>query len=90
HPLARAAALALQAELRTGFIAPGLSTRLLEGRDGGKMFGVLVVQGPNGEVGFLRAFSGMLAGRWDVEGFVGPLFDREARDSFEPAGEAQV
>jgi tRNA pseudouridine32 synthase/23S rRNA pseudouridine746 synthase len=90
HPLARAAAMALQAELRTGSIAPGLSTRLLEGPDGGKMFGVLVVQSPDGEVGFLRAFSGMLAGRWDVEGFVPPLFDRAARESFEPAGEAQV
>jgi tRNA pseudouridine32 synthase/23S rRNA pseudouridine746 synthase len=54
------------------------------------MFGVLVVQRPDGRIGFLRAFSGLLAGRWEVEGFVPPLFDREARARVEPAGEAVV
>ncbi len=28
------------------------------------MFGVLVVEAPDGTVGYLRAFSGMLDGRW--------------------------
>ncbi|MBZ4421063.1 RluA family pseudouridine synthase [Myxococcus sp. RHST-1-4] len=54
------------------------------------MFGVLVVREPGGRLGFLRAFSGMLAGRWDVPGFVSPLFDREERARLEPEGEAVV
>ena len=52
----------------------------------GKMFGVLVVRDRGGRVGYLRAFSGMLDGRWDVPGFVGPAFDAAARDAFWPAG----
>jgi tRNA pseudouridine32 synthase/23S rRNA pseudouridine746 synthase len=90
HVLARQAAEAMQAEFRAGFIAPGIPTAMLDGPEGGKMFGVLVVQRPDGRLGFLRSFSGMLAGRWEVEGFVPPLFDREARDRVEPAGEAVV
>ena len=90
HALARQAAEVMQAELRTGFIAPGIPTALLDGPEGGKMFGVLVVRQPDGRLGFLRSFSGMLAGRWAVEGFVPPLFDREARAQVEPAGEAVV
>ncbi|RKH40228.1 RluA family pseudouridine synthase [Corallococcus sp. AB050B] len=57
---------------------------------GGKMFGVLVVAAPDGRVGFLSAFSGMLGGAWTVEGFVPPLFDPVARDAFWPAGEAEL
>jgi len=90
HALARQAAEAMQAELRAGFVAPGIPTAMLDGPEGGKMFGVLVVQRPDGQLGFLRSFSGMLAGRWEVEGFVPPLFDREARARVEPAGEAVV
>ncbi|MFY2563829.1 pseudouridine synthase [Corallococcus terminator] len=88
--LGRQAAAVLQAELRSGHLAPDVPTSLLENPEGGKMFGVLVVRQPDGRVGFLRAFSGMLAGRWDVEGFVPPLFDREARARLEPTGEATV
>ncbi|MCP3102894.1 pseudouridine synthase [Myxococcus sp. K15C18031901] len=88
--LARRAAEVLQADLRTGHIAPGLSTSLLDDAEGGKMFGVLVVRRPEGGLGFLRAFSGMLAGRWDVEGYVPPLFDRELRERLEPEGEVTV
>jgi tRNA pseudouridine32 synthase/23S rRNA pseudouridine746 synthase len=80
----------MQARLRAGFIAPGVPASLLEGQEGGKMFGVLVVQQPEGRIGFLRAFSGQLGGRWELEGFVPPLFDREARARVEPAGEAVV
>jgi tRNA pseudouridine32 synthase/23S rRNA pseudouridine746 synthase len=90
HPLARRAALALQAEFGSGWLAPGVRASTLEGPEGGKMFGVLVVRRPDGEVGFLRSFSGMLDGRWDVEGFVPPIFDREARARVEPAGDAEV
>lgn len=90
HALARRAAEVMQAVLRRGFIAPGLSAALLDGPEGGKMFGVLVVREPGGRVGFLRSFSGMLAGRWEVEGFVPPLFDRSVREQVEPSGEATV
>src|SRR4051812_42017699 len=51
----------------------------------GKMFGVLAVPG-----GYLRAFSGMLAGTWLVEGFAPPLFDLAARDAFWLHGEAEL
>ncbi|QSQ18508.1 RluA family pseudouridine synthase [Myxococcus landrumensis] len=88
--LARQAAKVLQRELRDGFVAPGLPTSLLEDAEGGKMFGVLVVRLLDGSLGFLRAFSGMLAGQWDVAGFVPPVFDREARARIEPEGEAMV
>lgn len=90
HALARRAAEQVQAELQGGHLAPGLSAALLEGPEGGKMFGVLIVQAPGGRVGFLRAFSGMLGGRWEVAGFVPPLFHHEAREQVEPAGEATV
>lgn len=90
HALAREAAEHLQAELRAGRIAPGLPSSALDAPEGGKMFGVLVVREPGGRLGFLRAFSGMLAGRWDVPGYVPPLFDRETRARLEPEGEAVV
>ena len=41
----------------------------------GKMFGVLVVRNPVGEIGYLSAYSGKLDGQWCVEGFVPPPFD---------------
>ncbi|RKG84175.1 RluA family pseudouridine synthase [Corallococcus terminator] len=90
HALARQAAESLKATLRDGVIAPGLSSHILEGPDGGKMFGVLVVRQRDGRLGVLRAFSAMLAGRWDVPGFVPPLFDREARARVEPVAETTV
>ncbi|WP_233605006.1 RluA family pseudouridine synthase [Corallococcus sp. AB030] len=90
HALARRAAESLQATLREGFIAPGITSAVLQGPDGGKMFGVLVVRQPDGTLGVLRAFSAMLAGRWDVPGFVPPVFDREARARVEPVADATV
>ena len=54
------------------------------------MFGVLVVCDPSGRIGYLSAFSGMLGGCWQVSGFVPPVFDRVARDSFMPTGEAEL
>jgi tRNA pseudouridine32 synthase / 23S rRNA pseudouridine746 synthase len=90
HALARRAAEAMQAELRAGLVAPGIPTATLQGPEGGKMFGVLVVQRPDGCIGFLRSFSGMLGGQGELAGFVPPLFDSEARARVEPAGEAVV
>ena len=40
----------------------------------GKMFGVLVVKNQQGELGYLAAFSGKLAGRNDHARFVPPVF----------------
>ncbi len=86
QPIARKAALELQHRLsgeqdwQHQFDAP----------DGGKMFGVLVVRDGDGEVGYLAAFSGMLAGEWELPGFVPPLFDQQMIDGFMPDGEVQL
>ena len=58
--------------------------------DGGKMFGVLVVKDKNDRIGYLAAFSGMLAGRWQLPGFVPPVFDQNERDAFLPQGEEKL
>ncbi|RKH07777.1 RluA family pseudouridine synthase [Corallococcus sp. CA053C] len=83
-PLARKAAEALQQRLKQGpwdaLWQPG----------GGKMFGVLVVAEAGGRLGYLCAFSGMLDGAWNVEGFAPPLFDPVARAAFLPSGEAEL
>lgn len=80
-PLARRAAEELQRELRQGLAArAGLD-------QSGKMFGVLVVADDNGRVGYLRAYSGMLAGSWHADGFAPPLFDWDARQRFWPDGQ---
>ncbi len=81
HPLAVRAADQLRAELDAG-----LADRLGLARDG-KMFGVLVVAGDAGRIGFVRAFSGMVGHEWNVAGFAGPAFDRATRDAFWIDGE---
>ncbi len=62
----------------------------LDAPGNGKMFGVLVVQAPDGSLGYLRAFSGMLQGAWDVPGWSPPVFDRHARDAVWVAGDAEM
>lgn len=47
----------------------------VEGHAIGKMFGVLVIQEANGDLGYLTAFSGKLADSNDHKGFVPPIFD---------------
>jgi tRNA pseudouridine32 synthase/23S rRNA pseudouridine746 synthase len=88
--LARRAAEALQLRLRRGDLPGGVDLGALDAPGGGKMFGVLVVSAPDGRVGYLCGFSGMLGDRWYVEGFVPPLFDPVVRDAFWPAGEADL
>ena len=56
----------------------------------GKMFGVLVVQAPTGEVGYLMAFSGLLFGRNLYEGFVPPVYDMQAPDGYFKQEEARI
>lgn len=41
----------------------------------GKMFGVLIIQTPKGEIGYLAAFSGILAGKNLHPFFVPPVYD---------------
>ena len=46
-----------------------------ETRKSGKMFGVLVVETPDGNTGYLAAYSGQIAGRSNWDGFVPAVFD---------------
>ncbi|WP_113652093.1 pseudouridylate synthase [Pedobacter namyangjuensis] len=48
----------------------------------GKMFGVLVVENQQKEIGYLAAFSGKLAGKNHHAKFVPPVFDTLATDGF--------
>ncbi|UYW00369.1 RNA pseudouridine synthase [Flavobacterium agricola] len=48
----------------------------------GKMFGVLVVQAPDGTLGYLRAFSGKLGNENHHIGFVPPIFDMLTKQSY--------
>ena len=48
----------------------------------GKMFGVLVVQDSNNQLGYLAAFSGKLGGVNHHSGFVPPIFDMLTEDGF--------
>jgi hypothetical protein len=90
HPLARRAAEELQADLRHDAVAADFDPGVLDAPGGGKIFGVLAVAAKNGRIGYLRAFSGMLGGRWHVDGFAPPLFDPIARDTFWPGGQAEL
>lgn len=86
HPLARRAAHHLMDALRASFEH---DWRLNEpGR--GKMFGVLVAEAPGGGIGYLRAFSGMIDGRWEMDGWAPPTFDRAVRDTVWVPGEAEM
>ena len=56
----------------------------------GKMFGVLVVETPQHEIGFLAAYSGILQGRNDLEYFVPPIYDLLQPTGFFKTGEAEI
>ncbi|HEX8702807.1 MAG TPA: pseudouridine synthase [Myxococcaceae bacterium] len=90
HPLARRAAEELRLRLRRGELASAHVLSALDEPGRGKMFGVLAVAAPDGRIGYLCAFSGMLGEHWHVEGFAPPLFDQAARDAFWPAAEAEL
>jgi len=53
-----------------------------QGTIAGKMFGVLLVQNEENEIGYLAAFSGKLAGGNHHTMFVPPVFDLLAEDGF--------
>lgn len=68
HPLCVMAATEVQAYLQS---RPEWHDELQQG----KMFGVLIVQHPEGEIGYLAAFSGNLAGSNHHSFFVPPVYD---------------
>ena len=56
----------------------------------GKMFGVLIVRAADGSLGFLAAYSGILAGSNDHRYFVPPVFDLLNPDGFFKEEEKQI
>ena len=56
----------------------------------GKMFGVLVVRDGDGTIGFLAAFSGLLAGSNNVPGFVPPVYDLQSPTGYFKQEEARI
>ncbi|MEO7359859.1 MAG: RluA family pseudouridine synthase, partial [Gemmatimonadaceae bacterium] len=86
HPLARRAAIELMDTLHSQHAMPWR----LDEPGNGKMFGVLVVAAPDGTVGYLRGFSGMVDGQWDIDGWVPPAFDQSTRDHIWIPGEAEM
>ena len=84
HELSIIAAEALQKylETQTDFVHNFGLDATQEGLIIGKMFGVLVVQNPQGELGYLWAFSGKLAESNQHPLFVPTVFDMLTADSF--------
>lgn len=56
----------------------------------GKMFGVLLVQNQNNEIGYLSAFSGKLAEQNHLPRFVPPVFDLLEPDGFFLTGQIEI
>ena len=72
HPLCQQAAKEVQTYI-------GSHGDILDDANRGKMFGVLVVEHED-SLGFLAAYSGLLAGRNDWEYFVPPVYDAQQPD----------
>lgn len=92
HPLSFLAAKQLQNHLQhqTDWQHDFGIDHEVDGVNVGKMFGVLVVQKANQDIGFLSAFSGKLADQHHQPGFVPPVADYLAVDSFFRKGEKQI
>ena len=92
HPLSRLAAEQLQRRLntQTDWQHDFGIDHWVDGVNVGKMFGVLVVRNGAGEIGFLSAFSGKLADEHHWPGFVPPVVDFLAVDSFYRKGEKAI
>jgi tRNA pseudouridine32 synthase/23S rRNA pseudouridine746 synthase len=92
HKLARLAAEELQAYLKTQKdwfhdfgMRPDSAPKAC-----GKMFGVLVVRNAQGELGYLKAFSGKMAETNVLDPFVPPVFDTLVEGDFFKTGEAEL
>lgn len=91
HPLCLLAVKELQEHLKTqqkwqhNFAITGNKKSAI-----GKMFGVLLVQNKQNEIGYLAAFSGKIAGTNHLPGFVPPVFDMLADNGFFMAGQLEI
>ena len=56
----------------------------------GKMLGVLVVRDSGGSLGYLAAFSGLLSGSNNVDGFVPPVFDLQSPSGYFKQEEGEI
>ena len=83
HPLCVQAAQEVQAYLQS-------RTDWHDELQQGKMFGILVVQTPEGEIGYLAAFSGNLAGSNHHDYFVPPVYDLLNPDGYFKEEEARI
>ena len=83
HPLCVAVCKELQA-----YLAERKDWR--EEIDKGKMFGVLIVEKNDKEIGYLAAYSGQIGGRSDWEGFVPAVFDYLQPDGYFKTHEAKI
>lgn len=59
-------------------------------KERGKTFGVSVVQKKDGTVGWIAAFSGLLNGKINVEGFVPPIYDWTKEDGYFREEESRI
>ena len=84
HPLCLSAAKELQEHLQNQTVWKHNFGLVKENKGVviGKMFGVLVVQNTQGDIGYLVAFSGKLAEKNTHAKFVPPIFDMLTKDSF--------
>lgn len=92
HELSVMAAKEVQAylESQTDFVHNfGLDPKQ-EGLQIGKMFGVMIVQTSEGQLGYLAAFSGKLAERNYIDGFVPPIYNTLNKEGFYKKGEAYL
>ena len=80
HAISRLAAAQLQAMLESE--SGKAITQQLAASAMGKMFGVLVVENANNELGFLLAFSGKIGESYIIDGFVPPVYDLLNKDGF--------
>ena len=83
HPLTKMAAEEVQAYLQS---RPEWQEELQQG----KMFGVLVIRTPQGEIGYLAAFSGNLAGSNHHSFFTPPVYDLLNPDGYFKEEEEQI
>ena len=83
HPLCLLAATQLQAYLQS---VDSWQVEIAKG----KMFGVLVVEDCDGRLGFLAAYSGLLAERNDWDYFVPAVFDFQQSDGYFKREEAKI
>ncbi len=74
--------LVVEASRRVDELLCGLPEQMVQDMERGKMLGVLVVRIVSGEIGFLAAFSGMVAGESLIEGFVPPIYDLNSSASY--------